>query len=91
MIKLLNFHFSASNSVAVSGLGIGFQVILKKLTKKKITYPTFKSGTILSIVCETTRLDCINPYNKILVPSIYIKVNKKTIKKNVYLSAHKLP
>jgi len=23
-IKLLDFHFSASNSVAVSGLGIGF-------------------------------------------------------------------
>jgi len=30
MIKLLNFHFSASNSVALSGLGIGFKVILKK-------------------------------------------------------------
>jgi len=41
MIKLLNFHFSASNSVAVSWLGIGFQAILKKWSKKKITYPTF--------------------------------------------------
>jgi len=40
MIKLLNFHFSASNSVAVSGLGIAFQVIFKKMVK--ITYPTFK-------------------------------------------------
>ena len=40
-LKLLNFHFSASNSVAVSGLGIGFQVILKKWPKKGITYPTF--------------------------------------------------
>jgi len=39
---LLNFNFSASNSVAVSWLGIGFQVILKKKkVKKKITYPTF--------------------------------------------------
>jgi len=38
MIKLLNFHISASNSVAVSGIGIAFQVILKK----KITHPTFK-------------------------------------------------
>ena len=46
MIKLLNFHFSASNSVAVSGLGIGFQVILKKWTKKKITYPTFNEWVI---------------------------------------------
>jgi len=34
MIKLLNFYFIAS----VSGLGIGFQVILKKWSKKKITY-----------------------------------------------------
>jgi len=30
MIKLPNFQLSAFNSVAVSGLGIGFQVILKK-------------------------------------------------------------
>jgi len=35
MIKLLNFHFSASNSMAVSGLGIGFQVILEKMVKKE--------------------------------------------------------
>jgi len=35
MIKLLNFHFSASNSVAVSGLEIGFQVILKKNGQKR--------------------------------------------------------
>jgi len=35
MIKLLNLYFSASNSVAVSGLGIRFQVILKKKMVKK--------------------------------------------------------
>jgi len=35
MIKLLNFHFSASYSVAVCGLGIGFQVILGKMHGQK--------------------------------------------------------
>jgi len=35
MIKLLNFNFSASNSVPVSWLGIGFQVILKKKRSKR--------------------------------------------------------
>jgi len=35
LFKLLNFHFSASNSVAVSGLEIGFQVILKKNGQKR--------------------------------------------------------
>jgi len=49
MIKLLNFHFSASNPVAVSGLEIGLSDFEKKWSKKKIPYPTFKSQKALQV------------------------------------------